>query len=98
MRIGLDKSVASQMSGNREFRVEIVLHQGTGLLVAVSDDLPGLYVHGRSTDELSDRIPLAIKAILEADGSPVSEIREVGGRPSTAFVAAHRTFDAKFAA
>jgi predicted RNase H-like HicB family nuclease len=58
----------------RRWRVETVEHRETGLLVAMSDDLPGLYVHGRSEEELEERIPVAIKALLEAQGLKVGAI------------------------
>jgi hypothetical protein len=54
--------------------VETVTHHKTGLLIARSVDLPGLYVHARNEEELRERIPIAIKAILEANGEPVGEI------------------------
>lgn len=58
----------------KRWTVETIKHRKTGLKVAVSDDLPGLYVHGRSDEELFERIPIAIKAMLEASGEEVGEI------------------------
>jgi predicted RNase H-like HicB family nuclease len=58
----------------RRWKVETIEHRETGLYVAVSDDLPGLYVHGRSERELEERVPVAIKALLEAAGDNVGEI------------------------
>lgn len=52
----------------RRWKVETITHRKTGLLIAMSNDLPGLYVHGRNEDELNDRVPQAIKALLEAAG------------------------------
>ncbi len=40
-------------------------HEGTGLLIAVSEDLKGLYVHGRDKAELEHNTKQAIKDILE---------------------------------
>ena len=39
-----------------------------GLIVAYSDDLKGLLVHGRSVDEIKAKLPGAIKEILDAQG------------------------------
>ena len=58
----------------RRWRIDAVAHRETGLIVAFSDDLPGLYVHGRSEEELRERIPEAIRALLEAQGESVSGI------------------------
>lgn len=48
--------------------VHILTNRESGLLLAVSDDLKGLYVHGRTEAQLFERIPQAIKALLEASG------------------------------
>ena len=52
----------------RRIQVEILSHHRTGLLLAVSDDLPGLNAIGRSMDELMEEIPVVIKALLEEKG------------------------------
>lgn len=54
--------------------VHVLKHQDTGLLMAVSDDLPGLIVHGRSEAELETRIPNAIRDLLEASGGYVESV------------------------
>ena len=36
-------------------------HKKTGLIVAISDDLPGLLVHARTLDELEEQLPGAIR-------------------------------------
>ena len=87
-------------SAHKFIRISIVVHKRTGLLVAFSDDLKGLYVHARDDDELRERIPVAIRAILEAKGHQVLELEEIA--PDTAsdtgFIATQRTFDAYLAA
>ena len=50
----------------RQWTVTTVRHSETGLLVATSDDLPGFYAHGRSEREIEERIPQAMKSLLEA--------------------------------
>ena len=50
------------------FDIEIVHHKDTGLLVALSDEFPGLYAHGRTSDEVLSNACEAVKAILEAKG------------------------------
>lgn len=49
--------------------LRILTHKETGLLLAVSDEMPGLYVHGRTDREIAERAPQAIHAILEANGA-----------------------------
>lgn len=50
----------------KQIKVDIIQHEKTGLLIATSDDLRGLYAHGRTMEDLEDAIGAAIKAILEA--------------------------------
>lgn len=57
-----------KMRNSKTISVEIIEHRETGLLVGLSSDMAGLYVHGRSVEEVERRIPLAIKEILEAEG------------------------------
>lgn len=59
----------------RKFNVFTAVHKDGTLLVATSPELRGLIVHGRSEAELTERIPVAIRAILEADGYEVSDVR-----------------------
>ncbi len=62
--------------------LELMTHETTGLMVAVSPEMKGLYVHARTEKELLERIPVAIRAILEADGFEVLSILEVAGKPA----------------
>jgi predicted RNase H-like HicB family nuclease len=55
----------------KEWVVRTVVHRDTGLRLAISDDLPGLYVHGQSDEELEELVPQAIRALLEASGEKV---------------------------
>lgn len=67
--------------------IDVHQHGQSGLLIATSPELSGLYVHGRSDDELAQRIPYAIKALLEALGAhdivvePVEAAFDEGFRP-----------------
>lgn len=49
--------------------INVVLwtHDKSGLMVAMSPDIPGLYVHGQSEDEINSRIPVALRALVDAD-------------------------------
>jgi hypothetical protein len=79
--------------------IQTIRHRETGLIVAMSDEMKGLYVHARTDADLLERIPLAISDILEADGYQVLEISEVDTPPevSAGFVPALRRFEASFA-
>ncbi len=54
------------MPTDRHIAVEVMTLKDTGLMVAVSDDLPGLLVHGRSLEDLEQRLPVVIRELLEA--------------------------------
>ncbi len=60
-------------------RITTAAHQPTGILIATSRDLPGLFVAGRSQDAIDQQIPSAIREILEAKGDQVMSITK--GRP-----------------
>ncbi|MEK9751766.1 MAG: hypothetical protein VW338_00945 [Rhodospirillaceae bacterium] len=78
--------------------INTVVHRDTKLMVATSPELRGLIVHARSESELDERIPQAIRALLEAEGHSVSSIEPVveEGTPS-AFVPMTRRFQARAA-
>jgi hypothetical protein len=82
----------------KRITIKTVRHKTTGLLVAMSDEMKGLYVHARSEKELLERIPVAIRAILEANGCRVISVYEVE-IPSESlggFIPSERKFDARF--
>jgi hypothetical protein len=58
----------------KAIRIRTLRHPGTDLLTAVSDDLPGLVVHGYSDAELERKIPIVIRNLLEAEGFDVIEL------------------------
>ena len=55
----------------RSIRIYLFEHKATGLLAAFSDDLHGLVVHGRSEDEIREKLPGAIRDLADAHGKEV---------------------------
>lgn len=53
----------------RTIDVQIVKRRDSDLLIAISGDLPGLMVPGRSDQEVVSKLPDAIREILEAQGN-----------------------------
>lgn len=66
-----------------EIHVQIITHEKTGLLVALSDDLKGLYAHGRTIDELESNVVDAIRDIIEATFGGHAEVMPAGDEPQT---------------
>lgn len=60
----------------RIINIEVLNHEQSGLMVAVSDDLPGLYVHGTSFEEVRSRVPAAIKSLVSASEDMDVEVHE----------------------
>lgn len=58
----------------REIKVVTIYHKNTDLMVAFSDDLKGLFVSGRSEDDLREKIPKAIQELFEAEGIKVISV------------------------
>ena len=61
----------------REIRLEVIEHKQTHLLVATSHNLPGLMVAARSEEQLEREVPIAIREVLEAEGSIVISVSAV---------------------
>lgn len=61
----------------RHLRITVLQHRITDLLMAVSYDLPGLMVPGRSEEELNVKLPAAIQELLEAEGHQVLSVEIV---------------------
>jgi len=55
----------------RTIRIKVAEHRNSDLLVAISDDLKGLMVPGRSEEELLNKLPAAISELLEVQGFKV---------------------------
>jgi hypothetical protein len=58
----------------RDFRIQIASYAKSDLLIAYSDDLPGLLVTARSEEELARRVPLMARQILEAEGTTLIDV------------------------
>ncbi|QRG06125.1 DUF1902 domain-containing protein [Xanthobacter dioxanivorans] len=78
--------------------VEIKRHRETGLLLATSEDMPGLMVHGRTMAEMEERLPIAARDILEHQGHTVQSVTLEKSRLSDNFWPAHVTVNASMAA
>ena len=65
---------------SKRIGIQVIEFDQTGLLIAFSDDLPGLYVYGRSDDDLEKNLPVAIKDLLEAQGKRNVKVVKVDGR------------------
>ena len=63
----------------KSYNIKIVKHRNTGLLVATSEDLPGLMVASRSHEELEREVPIAIREMLEARGEKAPHVEVVDG-------------------
>jgi len=62
------------MADLRNIHVQLLRHDPTGLLLARSDDLYGLALHGHSVKEIGDRLPGVIRDLLEAEGHKVGVV------------------------
>ena len=58
--------MAESIEREKLVRITVLRHRTTDLLMAVSFDMPGLMVPGRSEDELMAKLPAAIKELEEA--------------------------------
>lgn len=58
----------------KSITISTVQYRGSDLLMAFSDDLPGLLVPGRTQDELKRKLPDAIREIFEAQGCQVISV------------------------
>ena len=61
----------------RTIRVTLRKHDTSPLLAATSDDLPGLLVFGRTREEIADKLPIAIRELLQAMGYQVISLTAV---------------------
>ena len=66
------------MAEERLVRITVLQHRTTDLLMAVSYDLPGLMVPGRSHEELTAKLPAAIQELMEAEGYEVESVEMFG--------------------
>jgi hypothetical protein len=59
------------MTKTKSITIQFRTHKNGSLMVAYSDDLRGLLVHGRSAAEIEAKLPDAVKEILTAQGMEV---------------------------
>lgn len=78
--------------------IEIVRHSETGMYLAMSEDMRGLYVHARTIESLNERIPVAIRDILEAEGKQVASVQPLDDAPVEGFAPIRRRFQLEEAA
>lgn len=58
----------------KTIHTSVLEHKTNGLVVATSDDLPGLYVAATSVDQVAEELPGAIWEMLEAQGDTVLKV------------------------
>lgn len=54
-----------------DIEITIMQHRSTGLLMAVSRDVPGFVVHAHTDEEMQEKLVPAYKAFKEALGEPL---------------------------
>lgn len=59
---------------HRTIRIESSFNQKTGLMAAFSEDLQGLLVVGKTKEEITKKLPGAVRELLEAMGNRVSKV------------------------
>lgn len=74
----------------RLIRISLKQHKDGDFFMAVSDDLRGLVVHGHTVEEINERVPGAIRDLLEFDGVQVKSVTPVSEQ-SDGFVQVGRT-------
>ena len=52
----------------KDHKIRILDYKDSDLKMAVSDELRGLVVHGRSHEEIAELLPGAVRELLEAEG------------------------------
>jgi hypothetical protein len=58
----------------KSIKIRVLRHSGTDLLMAMSDDMPGLVVHARSDEEIERKLPIAVRDLFEASGFTVASV------------------------
>lgn len=58
----------------QEIRVRVLQHRSTGLLVAISDDLPGLSIAAKTIEEIESELAPVVRGLLEAQGERVGTL------------------------
>jgi len=79
------------MTNMKFVTVEIIKRKNSDLFIGTSEQMKGLYVHGRSVKELEARIPGAIKEVLEAEGKVGVKVLPVADEVPDAFISSGET-------
>lgn len=56
-----------------QFHIKVLTHRTTGLLMAMTDDLPGFIVHADTPEELYGKLAPALVSFLKAAGREVTD-------------------------
>jgi len=67
------------MSYPTTIRVGLLRSRKTGLIAAVSDDLPGLMTVGKTIEDIEERLPAAISQLIKAQYDADVEVELVDG-------------------
>lgn len=80
--------------------IQFVRHEGSDLILAISKDHKGLYVHGRSLAEVETRVEEAIRSIFEAEGKHIVVLHRVNDDSvrQTGFIPAFARYNAELEA
>lgn len=71
------------MTVEKTIKVSVLKHDRSDLWMAVSEDMAGLVVHGRSAEEVAERVPGVLQDLLEADGHRVMNVELVEDKERT---------------
>ena len=83
---------------NRYLNIQVKVHRPTGMLAAVSSDLQGLLVVGANEQEIESKLPGAIRELMDAMGTPLTDVELVPVNESDTDWVSEPKFRAKFRA
>lgn len=85
---------------SREYRIQVIRHRHSDLLMAISPDHKGINVAARSEAELKNELAAVLQAMLEAQGNHVVrvEVIEVEDAPVDEFEVNNLIANAQLAA
>lgn len=67
-------NVPENVIERREIHVYVLQHKRNDLMVAISPELRGLVLHGRSSEEIERTLPGAVRDLLEAEGNKIASL------------------------
>jgi len=62
---------------NSSINIQVKVHTPTSMLAAFSDDLQGLLVVGANWQEIEAKLPGAISELMDAMGTPITDVELV---------------------